>query len=814
MDTVLQDVRYAFRHLRRSPGFSFAAILMLALGVGANTATFCVLNALVLRPLAVADPDTLVGVSSYGPDGVKRLMLNPVVEELEKEGPFAPICAINGGGIFAAEVNGAASQTSIAVITGRCFDVFGIQPLLGRTITADDAPMFAPGKMVAVIGHRFWSRMFGGDRAAIGKTIKMEGAELTVIGVMPPGFGGLQADVGTDIYVPNYTITPMRPDRPAGSPQLIGRLKPGVAMASAQAELSARWPAILQKVVPATLPAVARDAFIKLEPRVESLGGGLNFYRDRYARSMRLIFALTAILTLLAALNLGGLLLTRLTARSTEIGVRLALGSSGARLAQQMLLEGTLLSIIGAALGVPLALLFVRVLASYVPNPLVDNSLDFSIDTRVLILTAAFAIMSAVVMTSLPIWVAWRQRRRLLAVTDRTVLSNSSRWARVILVVQIALSMVMVTAAGLLSQSLSRLYRVNPGVRIENRLIAGLMPLPNAYRTINNASYYPALLDQVRSLHGVTGVGLARIFPRNVSEMVGQPIALTDAAAPEFRAQLESASPGYFETLGVPLLQGRLPLWTDLATTQQVAVVSESLARKLDTGGDVIGRHVRFGTNPADQNVEIVGVVGNMSLGNLRQTDFPIFFRPTLQAGLFANYPRLIVASDGDAMALAPAIAAIVKQPGREYVHNVNTLQAIFRDSPSNERMSATLAGIIAVLAAALAVVGVYSLLAYGVARRTREIGVRVALGARRREILTMVVRAGLLMKVLGFILGAPAAAAASTLLRSMLFGLSPGDPVVLVSVGLTFVAVGALASYLPALRASRVNPLVALRDE
>ena len=345
---------------------------------------------------------------------------------------------------------------------------------------------------------------------------------------------------------------------------------------------------------------------------------------------------------------------------------------------------------------------------------------------------------------------------------------------------------------------------MNPGVRTENMLSVRVMPLPNAYRTINNAVYYPALLDQIRSVPGVRSAGLGRAFPGTVYEVAGQPIALTEPSAPELRAQPESASPGYFETLGVPLLQGRFPLWTDTATTQQVAIVSDSLARKLDANGDVIGRHVRFGTTRADQDVEIVGVVGNMSLGNLRQTDFPIFFRPTLQAGLFANYPHIIVATNGDPMAMAPAVTAILKQYGREYAHKVNTLEVIFRDAPSNERMSTTLAGIIAALAVALALIGVYSLLAYGVARRTREIGVRVALGASRGSIVTMVVREGLTVTVIGVVCRRPRRWPRPRSSRSLLFGIAPGSPRVLISVGLAFVALGAAAGFVPALRAAR----------
>ena len=376
-------------------------------------------------------------------------MLNPVVDELEHAGPFAPVCAINGGGIVAAR----SQRHRDADIGSRGHWTM----LRGVWRAAAARPCHRAGQRADVDYRGIWSRSSAivywcGCSAHVRmrseKTIKMEGVELTVIGVMPSGFGGLQADVGIDLYVPNYTITPMRPERPAGSPQLIARLKSGVSRASAQAETH-------RALAGAHAESGAADAWrsgarclYRQEPRVAELSSGLNFYRDRYARSIRLILGLTVVLMLLAALNLGGLLLTRLTARSAELGVRLALGSSGGRLAQQMLLEGTLLSAIGAFLGVPLAFVFVRLLVSYIPNPLVDNSLDFSIDARVLMVTTAFALVSAAVMTALPIGVTWRQRRNLLAITDRTVLSHTGRWARVILVVQVAMSMVMLTGAG------------------------------------------------------------------------------------------------------------------------------------------------------------------------------------------------------------------------------------------------------------------------------------------------------------------------------------------------------------------------------
>jgi len=814
MDALFQDLRYAIRHLQRSPGFAAAAVLILALGTGANTGMFSILNGLLLRPLPVADPESLVGVQAVGSNGVRRGVLVPIAELLEQpESPFARACAINGGGVFAIEANGVSSQGSLATVTGSCFDVLGVPPLWGRTIGPEDSPVRGRGSLVTVLGHRFWSRTFGNDPTAIGKTVRTEGVELTVIGVMPPGFVGLQADSGTDFYVPNYSVTPMRQDRPASAPQLIGRLKAGVTLAAAQAELSARWPAWVHEVTPSALATPERNNFLDQRPELASLSRGLNFYRDRYGRSLTIIMGLTGALLLLACVNLSGLLLARLTERSGEMSVRLALGSSGARLGQQMLMESLLLSVTGAALAIPVSFAFVGLLASFLPTPLLAHSLDFSPDARVLLTTSAAGVLAGVLMSALPLALAWRRRMRLLAVSDRTVVSATSRWARAMMVVQVALSLIMLTGAALLIRSLYHLQNVSTGVRAEQVSYMKLMPVPGGYRGIDNASYYRSMLDQIGAVPGVRSVGLSRLFPR-AGELVGLPIGLAGDPAPQLVAQKESASPGMFETLGVPLLSGRLPQWTDEATAQKVAIVNETLARMLVADGNALGRRVNYGADPADRDVEIVGIVADTTLGSLRLLHYPVFYRPILQAGLFGNYPNLLMRIDGDPQAPLEAIASIVKQPGREYPHQISALDEVFRQSPSNERMSATLAGVVAVLAVTLAFVGLYSLLAYGVSRRTREIGLRVALGAERGDVVRMVMREGAVLTGLGVAIGIPAALAGSSVLRSMLFGISPTDPLVLTASVLFFLALGLAAGIVPARRAAGVDPAIALRNE
>ena len=812
-EALRHDARYALRHLRRSPGFAAAAVLTLALGVGANTAMFSMFNALVLRKLPIADPDGLIGVSSRNEQDQLRLTLISAVPALEKDGPFASLCGFNGGGVFAADVNGSPTQAVIALVTGRCFEVFGVAPLYGRAIAPEDAPYEQRGNPVAVIGHRFWTRMFGADPGAIGKTIRMEGIELTVIGVMPASFVGLQADSGTDIYAPNYTITPRRPDRPSGAMYLIGRLKAGRALGAAAAELTARWPALMSAIAPATLPDGERAAFASARVKVERLATGVNFYRDRYTRPVSIVMGLTTVLLLLACLNLGGLLLARLTSRSSEIGVRLALGASRLRIAQQMLIESLGLSIAGAVLAVPTSFALVRLVASFMPDPVVDRAMSFEPDWRALSVAAAAAVCAAVLMSAVPIALAWRRGRQSLG-WDRTIAGASNRWSRALLVAQVALSVGMLSGAGILSRSLYLLQNVDRGVHVDGVLSVRVMPLPSAYRNIDNASYFPALQQRIAAIPGVRSVGFARAFPRVTSIGPGQPITFSGESAGNVRATLETASPDFFNTVGIPLLRGRRLEWSDHGKAQPVAVVSKSLAAQLAPSGEVLGRAVNFGVDRNHQNVVIVGVVGNASLGNPRQTDVPVFYRPTLQAGLFANYPSLVVAADGDPLAIASAVTTAIRAGGREYPHHIATLRAVFERSPSSERMGATLAGAMAALALLIAFIGIYGLLAYTVSRRSREIGVRVALGATAGSVSRMVVREGLILTAIGIAIGLPLAIASARSLETLMFGVTAADPAVLVSTALLFVVLGATAGLIPGRRASRVDPLVALRED
>jgi putative ABC transport system permease protein len=814
IDALLHDLRYAARHLRRAPAFAVGAILILALGIGANTAMFTALNALLFKRLPIKDPDTLIALTSRNQQDQLRLTLIPVVTALEREGPLHTPCALNGGGVIAADVGGVPTQSAIALVTGRCFEMFGVNPILGRTITNEDVSMTGPGRHVAVIGHGFWTRMFGADPNVLGKTVRMEGITLEVVGVMPAGFVGVQIDSGIDVFVPFHTVLPKRPERPAGAAQILGRLKPGVSFEQARAEFGGRWAALVESSLPSTLVRPERDLFTDVRVRVERFATGVSSYREQFVRPIAIVLGLTSALLLLACINLGGLLLSRLAARESELGVRLALGGSRLRIAQQMLIEGLLLSITGALLAMPTSYALVAVLVSFMPTGLVATAVSFRPDGTVLAATAAIGALSGLLISSVPVWLGWRRRAALNHLSDRTITRRAGRWTRGLLVAQIALSVVMLSGAGLLIRSLHLLHQANLGLRVDRVLYVRVMPFPGAYRDIDNPSYYRALHDKLTAIPGVRAAGFARLFPRASGDFNGQPIAPIGEPFGEIRAQFETASPGFFEAIGVPLIRGRYPAWTDRATSAQVAIVSDALARALAPDGDVLGRRVRFGTNRIDQDVEIVGVVGNASMGNPRQADLPVFYRPMLQTGAFANYPSLVIATHGDPGQVSAAARETLKESGREYAHAIQMLGDVFEQAPSTERMTATVSGAIAVLAVALAFIGIYGVLAYSVSRRTREIGVRVALGAERGRVLRMVMREGLVVTTIGMAVGIPCAILAGRVLRTMLFGVTETNPFVLGLAAAFFILVGAAAGIVPAMRAAAVDPAITLRTE
>ncbi len=815
-DALLQDIRYAFRQFRQSPGFAASAVLTLSLGIGANTAVFTILNALVLQDLPIKDPDGLVAISGRNALGQERLTPITAIDELNRTGgPLEDLCAYHGNFVIPVEAN-IPSQATLAFVTGGCFRTLGVTPILGRSLTDDDAPLRGKGRHVAVISHRFWTRGFGADQAVVGRTIRGEGLQLTVVGVLPPGFGGLHVDTGSELFVPFDTVFPVSAERRPGASWILGRLRPGITMSQAAIQLDALWTPLLEAALPATMLPTERADLLNVRPQFERMDTGISFFRNRYQRPLTMILGLTGLLLLLACVNLGGLLLARISARRSELAVRMALGGTRRRIAQQMLVDSLLLSLVGALLAVPMSFAFIAPAESFmsVPYMTVAPTVVFEPDLRVLAVTALAGVAAGVLMTVLPIWLSLRRQRAAAFMWDRTIVRATSHWTRGLLVAQIGLSVVMLIGAGLLARSVYLLQRVELGVKPEGVLTVRVRPVPNGYRDIDNQAHYPPLLERIATLPGVTAAGFGRMFPYRTSELGGLPIAFVGDAAGDVVAHMDIASPGFFETLGIPLLAGRLPSWADNTNTRPVAVVSERLARALAPNGDVVGRRVRYGSDREHQDVVIVGVVGNATQGNPRRSDPPVIYRPALQWTRYEIDPVFVIRVAGNVTPVVAGVRQLLLDAGREYLHGATMLEDVFRRAPASERMSATLAIAVAGLAIVLVFIGVHGALAYSVSRRTREIGVHLAIGATPAAAARTVMRESVVITLIGVAIGLPVAWVAARGLRVLMYGISDADPFTFIATAAFFIAFGAGAGVIPARRAARVDPMVALRAE
>lgn len=817
MDTLLQDLNYALRHIRRSPGFAAAAVLTLAFGIGANTAMFTMLNAIVWKRLPIAEPDKLMAIVPINARGTNRTTPMSAVGVL-RDGPLDHLCAYIGGLVLPVLAKNAPVQTSTTFVTSECFNAFGITPMLGRGITEDEAPINSPGAKIAVISHRLWATTFGSDPGVLGQSMLVNNVPVTIVGVLPKGFTGVEVDTGIDIFTPFDSVLAASRGRRQLASYLFGRLRPGVTMAAATAEIDARWPALLEAVLPAGLAPTERTQLMDSKPRLLSFGTGISRLRDRYAQPLMLILGLTALLLILACVNLGGLLLARLNARSTELSVRLALGASRWRIAQQMVVENGVLALAGATLAVPAAYLTASTLASFMPPINVPYTISFVPDTRVFAVTAAIALTVALLMSALPVWFAARRKSAASIRWDRTIVGTTGWWGRGLLVAQVALAVVMLIDASLLTRSLYLLNNGDLGIRADNLLNVKMFTSPNAtlYGRADRENYYPPLVEKVRALPGVTAVALASGSPR-MSTIVsaGSPIAWKgDAYTNTLFSGLDSISPEYFSTMGIRVIAGRDITWQDNLNTPPIAVVSDSLARTLLPDGNVVGRSITMRTLPTDLEFLIVGVVADATVGDPRNAHPKVIYRPLLQVGPVSQIVPNLIIQTTDFRSAASGARQILDEFGRDYAQEIISVNDLLARAPATERMSATVAGAVGGMAVLLALIGVHGALAYSVARRTREIGVRMAIGAAPAAAARSVLREGLLVCALGVAIGVPLAAMTARLLRSLLFGISESDPIIFGAAAIAFLALGLIAGASPARRAANVDPMVALRSE
>lgn len=824
LETLLQDLRFGARMLRKNPGFTAVAVITLALGIGANTAIFSLMDSVLVRELSVRNPSQLVEVTPADRNGEKVQMSFPMYEELQRrQQVFSGTFAYWGDAVLNVEANGLLSRSDIWAVDGSFFSELGVPPLLGRFIVPSDVNLHrgAPAQ-VAVIGYGFWQRQFGGDPSAIGKTLRVEGVPLVVIGVTPENFTGLSADDPPEVVLPlsaeplifDHDLAHLY-DRKALMLDVTGRLKDGVTLQKAEAQLSSLWPAIQAATIPADLNADQRQEFLSYHLKVESAATGFSILRGRFSKPLYVLMGISGLVLLIACVNLATLLLSRAAARSHEMSVRVSLGATRWRLARQLLTESILLSVAGAILGFVLANWSSHALADFILTQvyIVPARLNLAPDLRVLAFTAAITLLTGILFGLAPARNATRQGPAPALQKSARVLGSTGRTGNWLICTQVALSLTLLMIAALFVRSFEKLRSNNPGFRTNDVLLAGIFPKPGGYKNLDNSTYYRELTDRIANLPGVQSASISHSVP--AMNLEGRVSVVTAPAGPGvkgFDADLQMVAPRLFETLGITLVAGRDFAWSDGEQAPRVAILSQNLAQQLFPSCSALEQHISLGAEAERQNLRVVGVVSNASYWSVRKQNSREIYIPALQG--YIQWGELLVRTNGDPRAVASGVRQAVDSLGHEYVTSTKPLSAHVNRSLMPERVTAMFSGFFGCVALLLASIGLYGLMSYAVTRRTQEIGIRVALGARHRSVLWMILRETLGLLFAGLAIGIPCALIATPLIASQLFGLSPRDPATLAFVAFALLVTGALAGYLPARRATRVDPLVALRYE
>jgi predicted permease len=816
MSALMQDLRYGARMLMKQPGFTLVAVLTLALGIGANTAIFSLIDAVLWRPLAVSEPERLVAVyTSVGRDGGYRpLSYADYVFYRDQQQSFSGLAAYARLPVKL-KSGDQIEQLGAELVTGNFFGVLGISAAQGRLFAPED-DRTRGAHPVAVISHRLWRERFGLDPAAVGRALNVNGQDYSIIGVAPAQFGSVVLDWGRqpDVWLPMMMQPQVLPagdgvdvlqNRDARWLLLVGRLREGFELARAEAEMKT-----LSAQIAAAWPEhnAGRQAILLPISQARFWPE----YRQETARLLLTLQALVGLALLIACFNVANLLLARAAARRRETGIRLALGAGRWRLMRQWLTESLLLAMLAAGAGLLVAEWLMALLAAFPFK--VPLAVDLRLDARVLGFTLLAAVATSLIFGLAPAWQA--ARLDLLSSikegggrVSKTVTSN------LLVVAQVALSLALLVGAGLLARSLWNLRDVETGFDADRVLLMQFDLEPRDFTAERGLSFYQQLLDRVRALPGVEAASLTKNVPINPLRMKKPPVS-AEGTEPQreedwLQAQPDFISPGYFQTLGVRLLGGRDFDTRDAARAPRTVIVNQTLAERLWPGQAAVGRRLKIAGE--GEPYAVIAVAPNLKYRALVEAPQPYYYLPLAQH--FLREMTLMARTTTEPLPLA----ASVRQAAREvdagaFVRETSTLNDQISVALSQPRMMAVFSGVLGLIALALAATGLYSVIAYSVARRTQEIGIRMALGANARDVLRLVIGQGMKLALAGVLSGALASFAVARLLAKLLFGVSAADPLTFAVIALLLALVALLACWIPARRAAKVDPMTALRCE
>jgi putative ABC transport system permease protein len=799
MQTLFQDLRYAGRMLVKTPGFTAIAILTLALGIGANSAIFSVVNAVLLRPLMYKDSEKLVRLYEGLPQGGTGSVSVPNLKDWrEQNTAFSQIAAYQYGN-FNLSVQDQPERIVGANVSSEFFDVLGAPAQLGRTFQkGEDQP---GGNRVVVLSDGLWRRNFGADANLVGKNISIGGENFSVIGIMPPQFKFF----ASQLWVPLVFTEKQLASRGSHAFNVLGRLKPERTLEQAREEMTT-----IGRRLEEQYPDQQKNRTVKLVPLQED---NVRLIRP----ALFLLLGAVGLVLLIACTNVANLLLARAASRRSEIALRAALGARRGRLVRQFLTESVLLSLLGGVCGLLLAKWGTDVLVSMATGYLPVMT-EISLDWRVLSFTLVLSLLTGIVFGLAPaMHISKTDLQDAMKDGGSGGASRRGSWLRGLLVVaEVAAALILLVGAGLLLKSFLHLQRVNPGFRTENVLTMRISLPDGKYKSAEaNAGFYRQLLDRVAVLPGVEASGVINLLPvlqagyNGEFQIVGQE---PDTSGKPPLVEIRMVSPDYFRALGVPLVAGRIFSARDQQGSEAVAIVNQEFARRLIPNQDPLGKYIKDDEGPG---IKIVGVVGDVKQFGLIAPTIPELYTPYTQSSPpgATQTMTLVVRSFGDPEALAPALRKEVSSVDpAQPVYEVQTMQAVIGKAVSYQRLNMQLLAIFATLAMILAVIGIYSVMSYQVSQHTREIGIRMALGAQPWHVLRLILRQGLTLTLLGVVLGVAGAFGLTRLLASLLFGVTASDPLTYLLVSLLLILVALLACIVPARRATKVDPLFALR--